>query len=224
MQPFNRAGFCGALILGLALIGYAAYELVLYPNAGLPTRDFSVIVAATNTLRVGHVLKFGDALGLALLTIFFFSRLKDRSPVVAQLAAIAGAGASVLFVASGLIGLNILRVAGETFASQRVEAETTILLRTVTIAIFEAAIALAGLCVVLSSLADLRAKRLPSALDVFGLLFGALFVANGVIPEEVMRVAAVLSIGWAAGLASNLWSSSRLEQAALKTASTALRD
>ena len=224
MQSFNRAGFMGALILGLSLIGYAVYELVLYPNAGLPTRDFAVILAAANTLRVGHVLKFGYASGFALLTIFFFSHARDRSPVVAQLAVIAGAGASVLFAASGLIGLNILSVAEQTFAAYRAEAETTILLRTVTIAVFEAATSLAGLLVALNSLIDLRAKRLPLPLDLFGLLFGGMFVVKGLLPAEVMQAAAVLSIGWAFGLTFVLRSAQDRDQAKLRPSSTLLED
>lgn len=213
MAAYNRAGFYGALMLGVTLIGYAVYQLVLYPNAGLPTKDFAVIVAAASTLRLGHLLKLGYALGLALLTIFFFARLKDRSPIGAQLAAIAGIGASVLHVASGLIGLNILLVAEQTFATYRAEAETTILLRTVTVAVFEAATALSGLLVAVNSLIDLRAKSLPKLLDVFGVLFGGLFVVNGAMPAEIMHVAAVLSIGWAFGLASLQWS--RRERAVL---------
>ena len=222
MQSFNRAGFIGALLLGLSLIGYAVYELVLYPNAGLPTKDFAVIVAAANTLRIGHAMKFGYALGLALLTIFFFARLKAHSPIGAQLAVIAGAGASVLYVASGLIGLSILSVAEQTFAAYRTEAETTILLRTVTIALFEAATSLAGLLVALNSRIDLRAKNLPPLLDVFGLLFGGLFIINGLLPAGVMQAAAVLSIGWAFGLAFNLRSAQDRAQARLGTLSTLL--
>ena len=224
MRSFNRAGFIGALILGLSLIGYVVYDLVLYPNAGLPTKDFAVIVAAVNTLRVGHVLKFGYACGFALLTVFFFSHAKDRSPVVAQLAVIAGAGASALFAASGLIGLNILSVAEQTFAAYRAEAETTILLRTVTIAVFEAATSLAGLLVALNSLIDLRARNLPQLLDVFGLLFGGLFVVNGLLPAEVMQAAAVLSIGWAFGLAVALWSVHDREPVKLRTPTTLTGD
>jgi hypothetical protein len=214
----------GALILGLSLIGYAVYELVLYPNAGLPTKDFAVIVAAANTLRVGHALKLGYALGLALLTIFFFSHTKDRSPVVAQFAVIAGVGASVLYVASGLIGLNILSVAEQTFVTYRTEAEITILLRTVTIAVFEAATSLAGLLVALNSLIDLRAKNLPLLLDVFGLLFGGLFIINGLLPAEVMQAAAVLSIGWAFGLAVALRSAHDREPVKLRTPSALTGD
>lgn len=218
MAAYNRAGFYGALMLGVTLIGYAVYQLVLYPNAGLPTKDFAVIVAAANALRLGHLLKLGYALGLALLTIFFFARLKDRSPIGAQLAAIAGIGASVLHVASGLIGLNILLVAEQTFATYRAEAETTILLRTVTVAVFEAAITLSGLLVAVNSLIDLRAKSLPKLLDVFGVLFGGFFVVNGAIPAEIMHMAAVLSIGWAFGLASISWS--RRERAVLNRVPT----
>ena len=93
-----------------------------------------------------------------------------------------------------------------------------------TVAVFEAATSLAGLLVAVNSLIDLRAKRLPAWLDVFGLVFGGLFVVNGAIPGEVMQVAAVLSMSWAFGLAAALWSMRGRERVALNTLSTATGD
>jgi hypothetical protein len=87
VRNFNRTASIGALLMGLALVGYALYELVLYPSAGFPTQDFAVIVRGAAVLRVGHWLKFGYAIGLALLVVGMHARLKDDAPVLAQLAA-----------------------------------------------------------------------------------------------------------------------------------------
>ncbi|MFN8445389.1 MAG: hypothetical protein U0175_31660 [Caldilineaceae bacterium] len=57
MQQTNFFGVVGALILAGCLIGYAIYELILYPNADFSTADVTVIAAGADTLRVGHWLK-----------------------------------------------------------------------------------------------------------------------------------------------------------------------
>jgi hypothetical protein len=137
MKPSTQLGVYGALLLALCLIGYALYELLFYPNAGFPTTDFAVIVAGANTLRIGHWLKFGYMLSIALLMTSMQPRLQRASPTLAQLGLLAGSSAIVLFLASGHIGLRILATAEATFATNPAEAIATILLRTVTIALFE---------------------------------------------------------------------------------------
>src|SRR5262245_61875630 len=121
VRDFNRTASIGALVMSLALVGYALYKLVLYPGGGFPTQDFAVIVRGASILRVGHWLKFGYAIGLALLVVGLHARLRDGAPVLAQLVAVAGTGAVALFLASAMIGLQILGVAEPTFSTNRVE-------------------------------------------------------------------------------------------------------
>ncbi len=59
------------------------HEVVLYPRAGFPTTDFGVIVAGADTLRIGHWLKFGFTLSLALVTVGLYHRLHAHTPVMA---------------------------------------------------------------------------------------------------------------------------------------------
>src|SRR5262245_15180510 len=134
MRSFNRAAGAGAFLLALSLAGYALYQLVLYPSGGFPTSDFAVIVRGAPILRVGHWLKFGYAISLALLTVGIYARINQGAPMLAQLGSIAGIAAVTLYMASGMVGLHILDVAEQTFVTNRAEAETTILMRTVTIA------------------------------------------------------------------------------------------
>jgi hypothetical protein len=168
MKRFNQLSSLGALILAASLIGYAVYELVLYPNAGFPTSDFSVIVSGADTLRVGHWLKFGYAISLAMLVVGLYPRLQDDAPVLARLAGLAGISSIVLFLASGRLGLRILNVAEATYATNPSEATTTILLRTVTFALFEVATFAAGWYALLISLAGVQTGRLPRPLSWVG--------------------------------------------------------
>jgi hypothetical protein len=202
---FNRTASIGALLMSLSLIGYAIYELVLYPSGGFPTQDFAVIVRGAHILRVGHWLKFGYAIALALLTVGMYARLKDGAPVLAQLAAVAGIGAVALFLASAMIGLRILDVAELTFSTNRVEAEATILMRTVTIAVFAAAIFAGGWFLLLISVACLRTSSLPRSVSLPGVLLGALFVMDFVMPYPLSLIAPLLGIVWAFWTSIVLW-------------------
>jgi hypothetical protein len=205
VHNFNRTASIGALLMSLALVGYAVYELVLYPYGGFPTQDFAVIVRGAHILRVGHWLKFGYAIGLALLVVGMHARLKDRAPVLAQLAAVAGIGAVALFLASAMIGLQILGVAETTFSTNRVEAETTILMRTVTIAVFSAAIFASGWFLLLIGVAALATSSLPRGLSLSGILLGALFVLDVVMPYPLSLIAPLLGIAWAFWTGIVLW-------------------
>lgn len=207
MPRFNQLAATGAAILSLALIGYAIYELILYPAAGFPTEDFSVVVRGVDTLRVGHWLKFGYAIGIAMIVAGLQPSLRERAPVWAGLAAIAGAASVTLFVASGHLGLGILREAQATFATKPDEAITTILSRTVTISLFEAATALSGWYLLLISLAGIQAAVLPRPLSWVGLVIGALHAANILLPDGLLLVAPLATIVWAAWLATTLWRS-----------------
>ena len=166
MRQFDQAGSLGALLLGSALLGYAIYEEVLWPNAGFPTNEIEVILAGASTLRIGHWLKFVDAIALALLVVAMHARLRQATPVLAQLAAIGGASAATLFLASGMLGLRILAVAELTYPVNPAEAVTTIFLRTVTVALFDAAVSAAGFFGLLFSLGGLLSGRLPQTVYV----------------------------------------------------------
>lgn len=205
MQPSNQLGICGALLLAGCLSGYALYELVLYPNAGLPTRDFALIVAGAATLRIGHWLKFGYALSIALLMAGWQPRLQKATPVMAQLALLAGTSAIVLFLASGHIGLRILATAEETFATNRDEAIATILLRTVTIALFEAAAFAVGWYALLVSSVGLHQGLLPRLLSLLGIVIGLLFIVGRFLTDELALIAPLATIGWSLWLAYTLW-------------------
>jgi hypothetical protein len=205
MKSFNQVGALGAGLLAACLVGYALYELVLYPSAGFPTSDFAVIVAGAHTLRVGHWLKFGYALSLALLMSGLQPRLRAPAPLQATLATLAGASAVILFLASGHLGLRILAVAEATYATNSDEAIATILLRTVTIALFEAAGFAIGWYALLVNGVGIRHGVLPRPLALLGVLLGGLYIGDRFLPDALRLVAPLASIGWAVWLAFTLW-------------------
>jgi hypothetical protein len=118
---------------------------------------------------------------------------------------VAGIGAVALFVASGRLGLRILDVAAATFNVRPEEAVATILLRTVTIALFEAATFAAGWYALLIGLAGWRTRCLPRSFSAVGLVLGALHILDFVLPGEVRLIAPLATIPWSLWLAGVLW-------------------
>ncbi|MEZ4736321.1 MAG: hypothetical protein R3E79_55250 [Caldilineaceae bacterium] len=112
-----------------------------------------------------------------------------------------GASALILFLASGHIGLRILATAEATFATNPDEAIATILLRTVTIALFEAAGFAVGWYLLLFGISGIRYALLPPLLAWLGCVIGLLrFLAN-----EVALIAPLATIGWSLWLGRVLW-------------------
>lgn len=197
----QRAGMLGALLLALTLAGYALYELILRPRAGFPSDDMAVILGGIDTLRVGHWLKFGYAAGLALATVGLRSRFHAHSPTAMDLAALVGAGAVALFVASGVLGLRILEEADLFYPANLADARATILVRVVTISLQQAGLLMAACLILLSSAAGLRSKIWPAVLHGLGIAAGILLLASLVLPTPFYALGPLLTIVYAAWLA-----------------------
>jgi hypothetical protein len=129
---FIRIRF-GALLLALSLVGYAIYELILLPAAGFPSDDMRIIIGGADTLRIGHWLKFGYGLAIALVVVGMTMHLREASPALTQLALMAGIASVALYIASGMLGLRILDYAQNFYAANNLaDARSTILIRSVT--------------------------------------------------------------------------------------------
>jgi hypothetical protein len=191
----------GALLLALSLIGYAIYELVLLPTAGFPSDDTRVILAGADTLRVGHWLKFGYGLAIAIVVAGMTLRLRDASPALAQLALMAGIAAVTLYVASGVLGLRILDIAQQYYPSNPTDARSTILMRVVTQSLQGAGTFAAGWFAVLISLAAWRTDVLPRWLNALGFVAGAFLIPVFIVPDPVWLIGPLLMIVYAIALA-----------------------
>lgn len=197
-----RAGMSGALLLAASLIGYAIYELVLRPGAGFPSDDMAVILGGSDTLQVGHWLKFGYAAGVALLTVGLRGRLRAPSPVTLDLATLAGAAAVGLLVASGVLGLRLLQEAALFYPANLADARSTILIRVVTQSLQQAGLLLGAWLVLLSSAAGLRSGIWQRQLHWAGLLVGVLLMAALILPAPLDAIGALLAIPYACWLAA----------------------
>jgi hypothetical protein len=121
-----------------------------------------------------------------------------------------GASAIILFLASGHIGLRILATAEETFAANPEEAIATILLRTVTIALFEAAGFAVGWYLLLLSIGGIRYGVVPQWLAWVGGGIGILFILTRFLTNELALIAPLAAIGWSLWLGYALWNEKKV--------------
>jgi hypothetical protein len=104
-----------------------------------------------------------------------------------------------------MLGLQILAIATETYAVDLSEAVTTIYLRTVTQALFDAAATAAGCFGLFFSLGALLARSLPRALAITGLAFGTLFALNPLLTDDLILIMVILAMLWSFWLGIFLW-------------------
>jgi hypothetical protein len=176
-------------LLALAMLGYICYQNILRPAAGFPSDDMGVILAGINTLRFGHGLKFLEAIAVALLATGLYLRLNLKAPLAAQLISLLGTGSVALLILSGILGLRILGEAESIFASNPVDARTLILIRTVTIALFDGALLMLGLLVLAASWAGW--KDWPG-----GLLYLGLAVSLVLLLRPLSELVAAIDLLW----------------------------
>jgi hypothetical protein len=141
----------GGTLLALSMLGYIVYQTILRPAAGFPSDDMGVIVGGINTLRFGHGLKFTEAIAVALIAAGLQVRLSPASPLLAQLIFLQGTGTSALLMVSGILGFRILGEAELFLPTNPTDARSLILIRTVTIALFDGALVMLGLLILLAS-------------------------------------------------------------------------
>ena len=184
----------GAFLLAFSLLAYLLYQLLLRPLAGFPNDDRAVILGGINTLRVRHWLKFIYAVGVALFTTGLLEPFKSDNS--RHLILITGSGATALFLASGMLGLNLLSEANYFYPEQLIDARSTILIRGVTISLFEAAVFLVGALVFVAGLAARQGKIWPPYFVYSGIAVGVLFMLEFFTPEPWIVIAPVLGIIW----------------------------
>jgi hypothetical protein len=191
----------GALLLAFSLVAYLLYQLVLRPLAGFPSDDLAVILGGINTLRVGHWLKFFYALGTTLLSAGLLQLFQTFPASIRYLITLSGSGATALFLASGMLGLNLLTEANHFYPEQLADARSTILIRMVTISLFEAAIFLVGALALVAGFSAVKNKFWPPRFAYCGVVVGALLMLEFFTPEPWIILAPLLTIVWLCWLA-----------------------
>jgi len=186
MKTLQKFGGFAALYMAIAhLIGIVIFLVVLdYPSITDPAQkvalnvDKQMVVFSTNLLMYVFFGFFLIALTLAL-----YDRLKSGSPALMQVATVIGFIWASSLIASGMVANAGLVMIVPLYAQDLAQAAITWQgIEAVTNGLGNAnGEILGGLLTLLVSLAALRAGGLPKALNVLGLVVGALGIIT-IIP------------------------------------------
>ena len=198
----QKIGGWAALYAATAFVAAMPYFLlfVKYPSVMDPAEKVSMLVAHHGSLQAMYLLTyviFGIALSVLALTLYH--RIKDKTPILAQVATALGLIWALLLVASGMICNAGIAAVVELHASSPGQA----------VSLWQAVEPVAqglggsggellgGLWILLVSTAALRTRKLPKVLNWFGVVIGAVGVLS-VVP--VLR-----DLGYGFGMLQIVW-------------------
>jgi Domain of unknown function (DUF4386) len=173
----QKAGGVAALYIAVAYLAAIPYFLVLvnYPSAVDPVQKVILLRDNYASMYLMHVLSFEFvALGLIVVTLALYQRLKERTPSTAQVAAVVGFIWACLLLASVMVfnyGMGAVIRQYATAPDQAVSAWQTIELVAEALGGSGGEI-LGGVWFLLLSGAALRTKVFPSALNWLGVGIG----------------------------------------------------
>lgn len=202
MKYLQKFGGLAALYMAIAhLTGFVIFLIVLdYLNITNPAErvainvDKQFVVFSTNLLMYVFFGFFLIVLSLAL-----YDRLKSGAPAMMQVAAAIGIVWAGSLIASGMVANAGLATIIPLYAKDPVQASLTWQgIETVTNGLGNAnGEILGGLMTLLISLAGLRTRSLPTALNILGLLVGAVGIIT-IIPalNALVSVFGLGQIAW----------------------------
>jgi len=203
MKTLQKFGGFAALYLAVAyLIGMALFLVVLdYPSITDPAQkvalliDKQMIVFSTNLLMY---VFFGVV--LIVMALALYERLKSGAPAIMQVATVIGIIWAGSLIASGMVSNAGIAPAVALYAKDPVQAALTWQgIESVASGLGNGnGEILGGLWTLLVSLAGLRAGGLPKALNILGLLVGAVGILS-IIPgltEMLVGVFGLSQIIW----------------------------
>jgi len=203
MKTLQKFGGFAALYLAVAyLIGMALFLVVLdYPSITDPAQkvalliDKQMIVFSTNLLMY---VFFGVV--LIVMALALYERLKSGAPAIMQVATVIGSIWAGSLIASGMVSNAGIAPAVALYAKNPVQAALTWQgIESVASGLGNGnGEILGGLWTLLVSLAGLRAGGLPKALNILGLLVGAVGILS-IIPgltEMLVGVFGLSQIIW----------------------------
>ena len=198
----QRVGGIAAFYLAAAYLAAIPYFLLVldYPSVADPASKLALLVEHQGSLYAFNILAYvAFGLVLAVLALALHDRLKGGTLPMARVVAGWGLIWSCLLIASGtvnnlgmeyVVGLHSKDAAGAASAWQVIESMVDGLGGA-------GGEALGGPWVLLVSLAGLRSKRLPRALNWLGLATGAVGLASNVPPlRESAAAFGLLQILW----------------------------
>jgi hypothetical protein len=192
MNNLQRMGGIAALYMAVAYIAAIPYFLVLanYPGVVDPTEKVILLRDNYASMYAMHVIVYEFvAIGLVVLGLALYHRLKSGAPAMAQLATVVGLIWACLLLASSMVfnyGMGAVVGLYATDPTQAVSVWQAI--EPVSLGLGgSGGELLGGLWVLLVSLAALRTGALPRALNWLGLVIAA---AGRRLLEEDVRLTA----------------------------------
>jgi len=202
----QKAGGVAALYIAVAYLAAIPYFLVLvnYPSVVDPVQKVILLRDNYASMYLMHVLSFEFvALGLIVVTLALYQRLKERAPSTAQVAAVVGFIWACLLLASVMVfnyGMGAVVRLYATAPDQAVSAWQTIELVAEALGGSGGEI-LGGVWILLLSAAALRTKVFPVALNWLGVGIGIAGILSLVPPLNGLAVVfGLLQIVWFAWL------------------------
>lgn len=177
MRNFQKLGGVSAFYLAIAyLVGIVIFIFVLdYPSIMEPSQKMDLLVNHQILIYITNILMyvlFGFFLVIFILSLY--TRLKDRSPIIMQIAAVIGFIWAGALICSGMVANSGIAPAVELFKDNPAEA-----------VIFWSGIEsvanglggangeiLGGLMTFLISVAGIRGELRPKGLNYLGILIG----------------------------------------------------
>ena len=202
----QKLGAWAALYVAVAFLAAMPYFLLLvkYPSVVDPAEKVAMLVAHQGSMQAMYLVTY-VILGvvLSILALTLYHRMKNETPILAQVATAVGLIWALVLVASGMSYNAGIAAAVDLHASSPAQA----------VSLWQAVEPVAqglggsggellgGLWTLLVSVAALRARKLPRVLNWFGLMIGVAGVLS-VVPalRDLVYGFGMLVIVWLVGL------------------------
>ncbi len=186
MKKLQKIGGFAALFEGFAYITGMLYFLLVLDYSSIvdPAKKIALLENnQTGMYLVMFIIYVAFGIAMVLLSLSLYERLKKRSPVVMQIAAIFGFIWATLVIASGMVFNIGMEEVIHLFGTNPEQAATAWLaIETVHEAIGGGNEIVGGIWILLISIAALKGKQLHVALNYLGLAVGVAGIVSTIPP------------------------------------------
>ncbi len=216
----QKLGGIAALLHGAAyVIALIVFFAVLAPLLNAEPRQHMAFIADNQASMYAMILLSYWVTGgtLVIMVLALYERLKTGSPALMQIATVFGLIWAALIIGSGNLMLADFGVVAKLYAQNPAQAETVWLtLDAVETGIVSGNEIVGSLWVLLLSFAALHGKRLPKALNYFGVALGVLGVVTGLLAfipavKDIIMNFGLGMVVWSVWVGVVLWRRSRVE-------------
>ena len=218
MKSFQKLGGFSAFYLAIAyLVGIVIFLFVLdYPSIVEPSQKMDLLVKHQNLIYITNILMYVVfGFFLVVLVLSLYARLKDRSPVIMQIAAAIGIIWAGTLIGSGMVANSGIAPAIALFQDNPVQATAYWLgIESVANGLSGAnGEILGGLMTLLISFAGIRGGGLPKILNYLGILVGAVGIVSTVPAlKDLTGIFGMSQIIWFIWLGINLLKNNKKQE------------